>query len=61
MVIRMFEYDVHIALSYHTSPLSLQFPHSAVLYLQDNGNIPDTLSCQIHFQDGGTYEYKIND
>ena len=59
MVIRMFEYDVHIALSYHSSPLSLQFPHSAVLYLQDNGNIPDTLSCQIHFQDGGTYEYKI--
>ena len=59
MVIRMFEYDVHIALSYHTSPLSLQFPLSAVLYLQDNGNIPDTLSCRIHFQDGGTYEYKV--
>lgn len=59
MVIRMFEYDVHIALSYHSSPLSLQFPYSAVLYIQNNGNIPDTLPCRIHFQDGGTYEYKI--
>lgn len=59
MVIRMFEYDVHIALSYRSSPYVLQFPHSAVLYLQDNGNIPDKLLCQIHFQDGGIYEYAI--
>ncbi len=59
MVIRMFEYDVHIALSYRSSPLILHFPHSAVLYLQDNGNIPDSLLCQIHFQDGGIYEYAV--
>ena len=62
MVIRMFEYDVHMALSYieqTESGMSLKFPHSAVLYLQDNGNIPDELKCKIKFQDGGTYEYRV--
>ena len=59
MVIRMFEYDVHISLSYKESPMSLEFPRSAVLYLQDNSNIPDELSCMIHFSDGGTYPYKV--
>ena len=59
MVIRMFEYDVHIALSYKNSPMTLEFPRSAVLYLQDNKNIPDELSCIIHFSDGGTYSYKV--
>lgn len=59
MVIRMFEYDVHISLSYKENPMSLEFPRSAVLYLQDNRNIPDELSCMIHFPDGGTYSYKV--
>lgn len=59
MVVRMFEYDVHIALSYQSAPLSLTFPYSAVLYLQDNRSIPDTLTCKIHFQDNKTYVYKI--
>lgn len=62
MVIRMFEYDVHIALSYmqeKEGKMVLKFPYSAVLYLQDNGNVPNELKCQIVFQDGGTYEYKV--
>lgn len=65
MVLRMFEYDVHIALSYHDSSsnsessMMLHFPHSAVLYLQDTESTPDELTCAIHFQDGGVYKYKI--
>ncbi|MBP3489865.1 MAG: hypothetical protein J6K53_15940 [Roseburia sp.] len=62
MVMRMFEYDVHIALSYRkemSGEMVLQFPHSAVLYLQDNGNTPEELNCAIHFQDGGTYVYRV--
>ena len=71
MVIRMFEYDVHIALSYPEQSerkeedgtgkkeWRLRFPHSAVLYLQENGNIPDKLKCIIQFQDGGSYEYTV--
>lgn len=65
MVLRMFEYDVHMALSYHVFPenplseMTLRFPNSAVLYLQDNGNIPDELLCKIRFADGGSYEYKV--
>lgn len=59
----MFEYDVQIALSY-SPPVSgehmdLYFPHSAVLYLQNNHNIPDTLTCTIHFQDDTTCDYKV--
>ena len=72
MVLRMFEYDTHIALSYPAktysdlnSPQSdnhqihLRFPNSAVLYLQDTKHSPDELKCQIQFQDGGTYEYTV--
>ena len=62
MVLRMFEYDGHLALSYPSTmddELVLRFPHSAVLYLQDNGSTPDQLHCQIQFQDGSTYEYTI--
>ena len=68
MVLRMFEYDVHVALNYPTSTpssdsgasqISLTFPRSAVLYLQDTQNTPDYLQCQIHFQDGGAYTYKV--
>ncbi len=59
MVIRMFEYDVHIALSYADSALSLQFPHSAVLYLQNNSNIPDSLTCHISFPKNSFYNYHV--
>lgn len=69
MVLRMFEYDAHIALSYRTIPnqqpngnrpeITLRFPHSAVLYLEDNGSLPKELSCTIHFQDGSSHIYKI--
>ena len=59
MVIRMFEYDVHISLNYQRDSQILNFPHSAVLYLQDNKNIPDELFCIIHFPDGSTFPYRV--
>ncbi len=70
MVLRMLEYDTHIALEYPGfSPVfeqsrtgldvELSFPYSAVIYLQDNKNIPDNLSCKIRFPDGAVYEYKV--
>lgn len=37
----------------------LEFPKSAVLFLQGTKKIPDHLSCQIKFQDGSTHEYRV--
>lgn len=53
MVLRMFEYGAHVALSYPSpttsgsgdSQMLLTFPHSAVLYLQDTRNTPNCLQC----------------
>jgi len=63
ITIRMFEYDVHAALNYRTDPndskLILQFPRSAVLFLQGTKRIPAYLTCQIIFQDGSIHEYKV--
>ena len=63
MVIRMLEYDIHIALSYaktdETGNYNIHFPYSAVLYLQTNRTVPDTLNCQITFQDGSTHTYSV--
>lgn len=62
MVLRMLEYDVHLALSYHATEnkeVKLDFPKSAVLYLQDNGSTPDVLHCKIKFQDGTIYDYQV--
>ncbi len=63
MIIRMFEYDMHIALSYTNSTNSsipeLNFPHSAVLYLGDNGNIPEHIACRINLPDGGSFLYNV--
>lgn len=63
MAIRMFEYDVHAALSFRqdveNSPYLLEFPKSAVLFLQDTDKIPEYLTCMIKFQDNSTHEYKV--
>jgi hypothetical protein len=63
MVMRMFEYDIHIALSYakrnDDGQYEIRFPHSAVLYLQNLGSVPDYLSCPVIFQDGSSHEYNI--
>ena len=63
MAIRMFEYDVHAALSFRrdveNSPYLLEFPKSAVLFLQDTDKLPKYLTCTIKFQDESTHEYKV--
>ena len=63
ITIRMFEYDVHASLNYRPDTknpqLLLEFPNSAVLFLQGAKKIPDYLSCLIRFQDGSTHEYRI--
>ena len=59
----MFEYDVHAALNYRTDAknpqLILEFPKSAVLFLQGTKKIPDQLSCLIKFQDGTSHKYRV--
>lgn len=63
MTIRMFEYDIHAALTFRkdskTSKLILEFPKSAVLFLQGNNKIPKYLTCSIKFQDESTHEYRV--
>ena len=63
MAIRMFEYDVHAALTFRSEEqknnINLYFPHSAVLYLQDDARIPKQLMCTIHFQDGTICTYGV--
>ena len=63
ITIRMFEYDVHASLNYRPDTknpqLLLEFPNSAVLFLQGTKKIPDYQSCLIRFQDGSTHEYRV--
>ncbi len=62
MVMRMYEYDTHIALSYPIysgSKLELNYPRSAVLYLQNNKNIPEYLTCTLHLPDDTVCEYRV--
>ena len=64
MAIRMFEYDVHAALTFRPekqkeTDMELYFPHSAVLYLQDDVRIPPKLKCTIHFPDGTVCTYGV--
>jgi hypothetical protein len=63
MVIRMFEYDVHIAISYagmdEKGIYQIRFPYSAVLYLQNNHTVPDSLACTVSFQDETTHTYQV--
>ena len=63
ITIRMLEYDLHAALAFRTdtqkTQLTLEFPKSAVLFLQGTRKIPDYLNCQLVFQDGSTHEYRV--
>lgn len=62
MVIRMFEYDVHAAITYaedEKEGYQIRFPHSAVLYLENNQSMPDELACPVIFQDGTAHIYRV--
>ncbi|MCM1234976.1 MAG: hypothetical protein NC489_33170 [Ruminococcus flavefaciens] len=65
MVIRMFAYDVHFAITHakskddDTGEITLRFPHSVVIYPAQNSRIPDYLKCRILFQDNSEHIYQI--
>lgn len=63
ITIRMLEYDLHAALAFRSdtknTQLVLEFPKSAVLFLQGTTKIPDYLNCQLKFQDGSTHAYRV--
>jgi len=61
LLVRFFEYDTQIALDSGKicgSTLKVSFPHSAVLFLRDTGNTPDSLSVEMATP-GGTVCYDI--
>ncbi len=65
MVIRMFTYDLHLAIQHSTSEdlknggVVMQFPRSAVIYPEKNDSLPKSLRCRIIFQDGTEHTYQI--
>lgn len=65
MVIRMFVYDVHFAITHtkamdgDTGEIVLKFPYSVVIYPEGNNAVPDNLQCRIHFQDNSEHIYQI--
>ena len=68
MVFRMLEYDIHIGLTHGKDAVenenglpgsSVSFPRSAVLYLGDEGNVPQYETCTMYFQDGTEHIYRI--
>ena len=65
MVLRMFAYDVHFAITHtktvdgKTGEIILRFPCSIVLYPAKDDAVPDRLQCRILFQDGSEHIYQI--
>lgn len=65
MVIRMFVYDVHFAVTHtktvdtNTGEIKLYFPQSVVIYPEQNKAIPNYLQCHVYFQDNSEHIYKI--
>ena len=64
MILRMYEYDFHIALSHgkiigEDGSITLQFPHSVVMYPGTNKKIPDELSCNVLMPDNSSHTFKI--
>ncbi|MCR5743316.1 MAG: hypothetical protein K6F92_06290 [Lachnospiraceae bacterium] len=61
MLVRMFEYDMQAALDSGTvtgNRLTVNIPHSAILYLRSNDNTPDNLVVEINAP-GGSLVYII--
>lgn len=65
MVIRMISYDLHYAIEHcmteddSTNEMIIRFPHSIVLYPDQNKNLPEKLQCRVIFQDGSEHLYRI--
>ena len=64
MILRMYEYDFHIALSHgkvieEDGAISIKFPRSVVMYPGTSSTIPDELSCKVYMPDGSTSIFKV--
>ena len=65
MVIRMFAYDVHFAITHtktmdgDTGEITLKFPRSVVIYPEGIRAVPDHLQCRVIFQDNSEHIYTI--
>ena len=62
MVIRMFEYDISIALEHASDSGELweiEFPHSCVLYVRNHRFLPDYHTAIVKFSDGQHVTYKV--
>lgn len=64
MIIRMIEYDFHVALQHGKSLdenniFHLHFPNSIVMYPGISDSISDTISCQVIFPDGFEHTYSV--
>ena len=61
MVVRMIEYDFHIALEEaltEGAPYELDFPASCVLYLRHSSKTPDSLHVKVNLPNGGSFQYE---
>lgn len=61
MVVRMIEYDFHIALEEaltEGAQYELDFPASCVLYLRHSSKTPDSLHVKVNLPNGGSFQYE---
>jgi len=63
MVIRMFEYDISIAIehaSYENDEIwEIEFPQSCVLYIRNHRDLPDYHKAVVKFADGQKVRYRV--
>ena len=63
MVIRMFEYDISIAIehaSYENDEIwEIEFPQSCVLYIRNHRDLPDYHEAVVKFADGQKVRYRV--
>ena len=63
MVIRMFEYDISIAIehaSYENDEIwEIEFPQSCVLYIRNHRDLPDYHDAVVKFADGQKMRYRV--
>ena len=63
MVIRMFEYDISIALEHASfaehAVWEIEFPQSCVLYIRNHRSLPDFHEAIVKFADGQKIHYRV--
>lgn len=62
MAIRMFRYGMEKAIreiNAATAEMVIEYPLQRVIYLEENGNIPDELTLRLKFADGQELQYRV--